>query len=59
MPFYSLYKGEYDPSEDRLNRNYEASQLLTRYDTFSSYDLTNVTIFFLLPFFFSKKIKIK
>jgi hypothetical protein len=52
MPFYSLYKGEYDPSEDRLNRNYEASQLLTRYDTFSSYDLTNVTIFFLLPFFF-------
>jgi hypothetical protein len=58
MPFYGLYRWrEYDPSEDRRNRNYEASQLLTKYDTLSSYDLTHVTIFFII--FFSKKIKIK
>jgi hypothetical protein len=34
--------------EDRCNRNYEISQLLTRYDTLLPYDLTHVTIFFFL-----------
>jgi hypothetical protein len=46
--------GEYNPGEDRRNRNYEASQLLTRYDTLSSYDFNSCDNFFLLPFFLKK-----